>query len=137
MLSLSGLTEVVKSIESRDSQLYTMESNKLNSASGTLERNQDSSSPTIARPQSIDMPSVLSMEILESHGRAPNVDPSEVMHRVTEMNRILKDAERYLHEFSGSGTIDSLDRKTTLHGFTGLDELQQETQTKPNGKFLK
>lgn len=45
------------------------------------------------------MPSLVSMEILESQGISPKKeDQKDVTLRVTEMNRILKEAEKYLND---------------------------------------
>ncbi|OTF74593.1 hypothetical protein BLA29_008422 [Euroglyphus maynei] len=56
------------------------------------------------RPLSIDMPSLISMEILESHGHGrqmatkskPEQNVDQVLQNVNEMNRILNDTEKYL-----------------------------------------
>lgn len=90
MKQCHGMTEVVKSIDSRDSQLYTAEEQWKSSS--------EIANEIANRPQSIDMPSLISMEILEAHGRSSNVDQSEVLQRATEMSRILKDTEKYLAE---------------------------------------
>lgn len=100
LLNLSGLTEMVKSIDSRDSQLYIME--KFDEQNNDLQLPPSPTSLT-GRPESIDIASLVSMEVLESHGKTSNgTNQDEAMHRVVEMNRILKDAERYLKEYSSN-----------------------------------
>lgn len=46
----------------------------------------------------IDLPSLVSMEILESQAIDPNVRDEDIIKRVSEMNRIVADAEHYLAE---------------------------------------
>ena len=79
--SVSNLTEVVKSIDARDSQLYAIEERK-------------KSNCQLNRPQSIDVPSLISMEILEAHGRALDLKQNDVLENVTEMKRILNDSDK-------------------------------------------
>lgn len=86
----SGLTELVKSIDARDSQLYALE-----------EANQ--TDPSL-RPQSIDVPSLVSMEILESHARSTQADQGQVVQQVTEMKRILSESEKYLSAVMAENT---------------------------------
>lgn len=91
--SLADITKVVKSVDYRDSQLYKTDS------SHQMSKDIESLQFAANRPQSIDMPSLVSMEILESQGiSSKNEDQKDVTMRVAEMNRILKEAERYLNE---------------------------------------
>jgi hypothetical protein len=46
----------------------------------------------------IDLPSLVSMEILESQVCDANVKSEDIIKRVTEMNKIVADAEHYLAE---------------------------------------
>lgn len=77
-------TEIVRSIDARDSQLYTLEQQQQFNGS--------------SRPLSLDVPSMVSMEILEAHGQpgtsAP--DPQEIAARVIEINRMIRQAEGYI-----------------------------------------
>lgn len=79
-------TETVRSIDARDSQLYTLEQQQQQLLNGS------------SRPLSLDVPSMVSMEILEAHGQpgtsAP--DPQEIAARVIEINRMIRQAEGYI-----------------------------------------
>lgn len=92
--SLADITKVVKSVDYRDSQLYKTDSNHRHQ----MVKDNESLKNAVYRPQSIDMPSLVSMEILESQGiSSKNEDQKDVTLRVAEMNRILKEAEKYLN----------------------------------------
>lgn len=94
--SLADVTEVVKSIDYRDSQLYKTD---LSQHKQVDKANKGNINEFAYRPESIDMPSLVSMEILESQGISPKKeDQKDVTLRVTEMNRILKEAEKYLND---------------------------------------
>lgn len=98
-------TEKIASQDARDSQLYALE--ELRS--------------TGKRPQSLDMPSLISMEILESHGKAlascetpqnhlepfnqsAMMDQTEVQNRIAEMGHILQSAEKYLTKLNNNNS---------------------------------
>ena len=86
---------MIASSNSRDSYLYN-----------------DSDVPEKA--ECIDMPSVVSFEILENAGKLNlkneedyRMKNNEVLYRVSEMNRILKDAEQYLSDQQRYSLIES------------------------------
>lgn len=88
--SLADITEIVQSIDYRDSQLYKSNYNQ-------VDKTKENLKVSTTRPESIDMPSLVSMEILESQGvSSKKENQKDVTLRVTEMNRIFKEAEKYL-----------------------------------------
>lgn len=95
--TVTNTTETIESIDERDSQLYTMEEMNENLEDQLINHQN-------GRPLSIDMPSLISMEILESHGHGriqtksdqqPQQNVDQVLQNVNEMNRILNDTEKY------------------------------------------
>ncbi|KAI2802175.1 Frmpd3p, partial [Blomia tropicalis] len=153
---LSGVTEVVKSIESRDSRLYINE--LASSTSSPPPPIPPSSSIGNDSATSIDMPSLVSMEILESHGHGLGKrvslsttggkkieDQQDVMFRVSEMSRILRDAERYLDEYTNFDGFENGGDKPTepkqigckLTTFNELNSISTSSKKKDDESEMK
>ncbi len=75
---------------SDNSQLYTI----IDSSLANVDHNMNEK----VSSNGIDLPSLVSMEILESQVCDANVKSEDIIKRVTEMNKIVADAEHYLAE---------------------------------------
>ena len=62
----------------------------------------------------IDLPSLVSMEILESQVCDPGVKNEDIIKRVSEMNRIVADAEHYLAEGEANDEKQMTDQSEPL-----------------------
>lgn len=132
--SLVDITKVVKSVDYRDSQLYKTDSNHQH------QKSKDNESLQLAanRPQSIDMPSLVSMEILESQGISPkNEDQTDVTLRVAEMNRILKEAEKYLNNYKADNLNENNETNFAFESISSNLEQLSKTKSKNICHILK
>jgi len=128
--------DITRSDDSHQPQLYTLVDSRFS--------NVDHNMNEKINPDRIDLPSLVSMEILESQVCDANVKSEDIIKRVTEMNKIVADAENYLAEEDKTEVKQVIDKEENAWDETEklkaadslllLTQINDNTDISANGK---